>query len=190
MRTLSAIFGLLVMIVAFSRLIFDPLIVITFMLPFTCGAIAAMAALIFQSNKNQLPALYLQTDLPSKTAFMKTAAAGYLWSVAEPVLIFMGTALAAHVFFPSIAWRCVFQTALMTVALVLVQASIPLLTGNRRKTPPGPGWLFGFMMMYTPVYIISRFAASWIIAGIFILAGAIIFCVALRRWTKSEMDCE
>ncbi|MDR0310855.1 MAG: hypothetical protein LBJ21_04645 [Acidobacteriota bacterium] len=203
MRILTvAIFGaLLTLLSFFTGPIFGVNAATTFGQPvtlfFACGGMAAMSAFNFQANKNQLPALYLQTDLPSKTAFLKTAAMGCLWSVAEPVLIFTGALLVTHVFFPSIAWPRMFQMVFIIAAMVLVQISVMLLTGNRRKTPPGFGWQFCFIMLYSPFMIIaqvllriSQAGATWIAAGICVLISLLIFYAALRRWTKSEMDCQ
>ena len=188
-RTVYAFFGMLIIIAAYylpgSKTDFH----ITNMLFIGCGITAATLAQAFQSNKNQLPALYLQTDLPSRAAFMKITAIGYLWTVFEPFLIFMGAAFTAHVFFPGVAWPRLFQLALIAAGMVLVQASIPLFTGERRKTPPGNGWMISIYLLSFLFIIISFFVASWIVVGIIILVCALFFCFALRRWTKSEMDC-
>ena len=157
-----------------------------FLLPCT---IMTYTAFTFQSNKNQLPMLYLQTDLPTKYGFLKAAAMGYFLFVAEPLFIFIGVALTMLVFFPILAWPRMFQIVIMIIAMALGYASVLLLTGNRRKTQPGMGWIFGFIMLYVPFIVIERVVASWIVVGITILAGALFFCFALRRWTKSEMDC-
>ena len=158
-------------------------------LPLMCTTLTSHLIFNFQSNKSQLPMLYIQTDLPSKSAFMKMVSAGYLWLIAELVLVLIGTALAAHVFFPSIAWPRVFQAASITASIALVQSSLSLLTGNRRKTPPGPGWFMKNSFLWTLAAIIPLCVPSWIVPGIFAIAGVSVLCVALRRWTKSEMDC-
>jgi hypothetical protein len=192
------LFGLVVTLLAFGGSFYEPRrglppFALPVMLPIFCGMIVSGAATIFQSNKNQLQMLYLQTDLPSKTAFLKTVASGWLWSVARLILPLLGTALAAHVFFPSIAWSYMFQLAFIVVAMALVQASIPLLTGSRRKTLPGIGWGLGVYFSGFPVLFmmiaISLIASSWIAAGVCVLVGVLIFYAALRRWIKSEMDC-
>ena len=188
-RLLSACYGLLVIILAFSRSIAEPVTVIACALPLMYSAIVSTLGFIFQSNKNQLPMLYLQTDLPSKSAFMKAAAAGYLLLIAEAVLILTGAALITHVFFPCVAWPRMFQVVFITAAMVLVQISIPFFTGNRRKTPPGPGRTIGILMVLYPALIISLGTSSWTAAGICLITGALIFYAALRRWMKSEMDC-
>ena len=188
-RLVSACYGLLTMILAFSRSIAEPTAVVAFTLPLLCSAIAAASVFIFQSNKNQLPMLYLQTDLPSKADFMKAAAAGYLLSAAELVLILTGAALVTHVFFPCVAWQRMFQIVSITAAMVLVQISIPFLTGNRRKTQPVPGWMTGIYLLFFPAWTILRTTSSWTVAGTCVLAGAVFFYTALRRWEQSEMDC-
>ena len=160
-----------------------------FMLFFCAGMIITNTAFAFQSNKNQLPMLYLQTDLPAKYAFLKAAAMGYFLFIAEPLFIFLGVALTMLVFFPILAWPRMFQIVIMIIAMALVYASVLLLTGNRRKTPPGLGWGMGFMMVFVPFGVLIMNTSSWIVVGITILAGTLFFCFALRRWTKSEMDC-
>ena len=166
-----------------------------FMLPVMCFVMLQMTASTFQSNKNQLPMLYLQADLPSKSTFIKAAAVGYLLSVAEPFLIFTGAALTIHIFFPIVAWPLMFQFVIMMAAMVPFITSILLLTDNRRKTPPGPGWkmdsdaLYFYPFIFVVALVISYQLLQWVIAGIFAIAGVSVLCVALRRWAKSEMDC-
>jgi len=163
------------------------------MLVFSCGIMATTTANVFQCNKNHLPMLYLQTDLPSKTDFMKAAATGYLLWVVECFLIFTCAALITNAFFSVWTWPYMFQVVIILAAMILVHISVLLLTGNRRKTQPGQGWIIGVMLLYLPFVIISqiisKIRSAWIAAGVCLILSALFFYAARRRWEKSEMDC-
>ena len=164
-------------------------------MPIIFGILVTTIAITFQSNKNQLPALYLQMDMPSKSAFMKAVAACYLLLNAEFFLIFTAAAMAAYFFIPGHIWPFMFQVILINAATVLLHASILFTTCNQRKAPPGRGyyvWFSSFLLLLLvillPVVAIS-IKAGWITTGICVIVSALIFYAALRHWTKSEMDC-
>jgi nitrate reductase NapE component len=151
----------------------------------------------FQSNKNQLSALYLQTDMPSKSAFMKAVAAGYLLLNAEVFLIFTAAAMAAYVFITNHVWPFMFQMIFINAAMVLINTSILFTTNNQRNTPNDAAFwrpmrivllIIPFTMISYTVNAIST-TAGWITTGICVIVSALIFYAALRHWTKSEMDC-
>ena len=191
-RMYSAGYGVLAVIygATLGVLFRDKSFAIVFGMTVLFGTIVTMIAFTFQSNKNQLPMLYLQAGLPSKSAFLKAAAAGYLLTAAEHFLICTCAALTTHFFFPSLAWPRMFQIVINNAAMVLVYASVLLLTGNQRKTPPGQGWMMKFLFLYFPFVFFSGLASSWVATGVCFLACALFFYKALRSWTKSEMDCE
>ena len=194
MRMIAACFGVLAVVLGAatsSRGIPDA----PFMLPLFYFLTAAITITAFQRNKNQLPLLYLQTCLPSRASFMKAAAAGYLLSAAESFLICMGAALITHFLLPCLAWPYMFQIVFINAAMVLVFASVLFLSGNQQKTQPDDQyWKIRFLLIFVPFMCFSLAAGhsttvGWIITGACVLAGTLIFYAALRRWTKSEMDC-
>lgn len=169
-----------------SRSDFPPM---NFFLPFGYYWIMAMLAADFLSHRNRMAAIYLQSRLPSRDTFARATVLSYLLVVSKHALIITAAAILLHLILPWTTWTNFPQLCVMGFTLSLIQVALSLLASDKVKSSGGISWLMCNLFLVLPVVFVGRaYVHSWSVVAVLALAGGLLFWLAVRRWTQTEMD--
>jgi hypothetical protein len=192
MNTTSAYYGFLGGFIYCSLLTFFGLYIamkesMNFYLPFAYYWIAAMLAGDFLSHRNRIPAIYIQSRLPSRRSFVFVTILSYLLIVGKAMLSITASMIVLNIFFPFAAWAEFIRLCAMGIVSAFIQVFLSLSAGSKVKS--AIAWMIGslfptlFLALLIPLY-----TRHWyFIAGAAFFSGLLVW-PAIRKWENLEFD--
>ena len=161
-----------------------------FYLPFGYYWITAVVAADFLSHRNRMAAVYLQSNLPSRSSFTRTAVLIYLLVIAKQVLGISLAMIILNVFFPWASWPQFLTLCLVGFALSFIQVSLSLLSSSWLATPARSiAWLIVNLFIVVPLMPLAKYHDQiWIVLTALVPLSGLLFLMAIRKWSGTELD--
>jgi hypothetical protein len=160
------------------------------LLPSTYFWITFPIAMDFLSHRNRIPAIYLYAPVPSREFFMRVVFLSILLRFGQFIITLIVSTIIVHAVFPWTSWTHFPQLCAMGIVLGFIQIAATLLASEKIQSPWfGAVWLLGIISLaILLIPIAALYSHSWTLILACIPIGLILFRLAMRRWTRAELE--
>lgn len=145
----------------------------------------------FLQHRNRLPMLYLQSKIHSRGAFARATILSYLTVILKQYL-FVSVIISLILFgLPTYQTIDLLRLWVIGAIISITMVSISLLASEVITSPEAKGWIIATTLIFIVVFILLVKIWESLTWGLFGIVGCVslgLFCLAVRKWERTELD--